>query len=60
MQIPGGDTQQRAMELVPEGSEIKSISSSPKEITSVIGFISRLIGFDFTFIEGTMKINSAH
>ena len=54
LQIPGGDTQERAMKLVPEGSEIKSIDSSPKDITSVIGFINRLIGFDFTFINGTI------
>jgi len=55
LQIPGGNTQERAMELVPEGSEIKNIDSSPTDVTSVIGFINRLIGFDFTFINGTMN-----
>lgn len=55
LQIPGGDTQERALKLVPEGAEIKNIDSSPKDVTSVIGFINRLIGFDFTFINGTIK-----
>lgn len=55
MQFPGGDTQKRAMELVPGDSQIISVSSSPTDTTSVIGFISRLIGADFTFINGTTK-----
>jgi hypothetical protein len=55
LQIPGGDTQKRAMELVPEGSEIKNIDSSPKDLTSLIGFLNRIFGFDFTFISGTTK-----
>lgn len=52
LQIPGGDTQQRAMELVPEGSDIVTITSSPKDTSSLIGFINRLIGIDVTFING--------
>jgi len=55
LQIPGGDTQKRAMELVPEGSEIKTINSAPKDVTSLFGFINRLIGIDITFINGTTK-----
>ena len=55
LQIPGGDTQKRAMELVPEASEIKTINSSPKDVTSLIGFLNRLIGVDFTYINGTIK-----
>lgn len=55
LQIPGGDTQKRAMELVPKGSEIKNMNSSPKDVTSVIGFINRLIGIDSTSISGTTK-----
>lgn len=54
-QIPGGDTQERAMALVPEGSEIKTINSAPKDITSLLGFINRLIGLDITFINGTIN-----
>lgn len=55
LQFPGGDTQKRAMALVPENSQIITVSSSPTDTTSVIGFISRLIGADFTFINGTIK-----
>jgi hypothetical protein len=55
MQIPGGDTQKRAMALVPQGAEVKTIASSPTDLASVIGFINRLIGIDFTFINGSQK-----
>lgn len=55
LQIPGGDTQKRAMGLVPKDSQIITVNSSPTDVTSLIGFISRLIGADFTFINGTMK-----
>jgi hypothetical protein len=53
IQIPGGDTQKRAMALVPQGAEVTTIASSPTDLTSVIGFINRLIGVDFTFINGS-------
>lgn len=53
LQIPGGDTQARAMALVPEGGEITTINSSPKDTSSLIGFINRLIGVDITFINGS-------
>ncbi|MGE3481722.1 MAG: tRNA modification GTPase [Gammaproteobacteria bacterium] len=52
-QIPGGDTQQRAMELVPEGSDVVTMTSTPKDTSSLIGFINRLIGIDITFINGS-------
>jgi hypothetical protein len=55
LQIPGGDTQQRAMELVPEGGEITTIDSTPKDVTSLLGFINRLIGIDITFINGSTR-----
>lgn len=55
LQIPGGDTQERAMKLVPEGAEIETINSAPKDPTSLIGFINRLIGIDITFINGTIN-----
>lgn len=54
-QIPGGDTQKRALALVPPNSQIITVNSSPKDVTSVIGFISRFIGADFTYINGTIK-----
>lgn len=53
VQIPGGDTQQRAMALVPDGGDIKTINSSPKDTSSLIGVINRLIGIDITFINGS-------
>jgi len=55
IQIPGGDTQKRALELVPEKSQIITVNTSPTDVTSLIGFINRLIGVDFTFISGTEK-----
>jgi len=54
-QIPGGDTQKRAMELVPKDSQIITVNSSPNDVTSLIGFINRLIGADVTFVNGTIK-----
>jgi hypothetical protein len=58
LQIPGGDTQKRALALVPENSQIITVNSSPNDVTSAIGFISRLIGVDFTFINGTLNKSS--
>jgi hypothetical protein len=55
LQIPGGDTQKRAMELVPKNSQIITVNTTPTDVTSLIGFITRLIGADFTFISGTTK-----
>jgi len=55
LQIPGGDTQQRAMDLVPEGSDVITMTSSPKDTSSLIGFINRLIGIDITFVNGSTK-----
>lgn len=55
LQIPGGDTQKRAMELVPAASEIKTLNSSPNDVTSVVGFLTRLLGFDITVINGTIS-----
>lgn len=59
LQIPGGDTQQRAMALVPEGGEIQTISSAPKDTSSLIGVINRIIGIDITFINGSTKKEAA-
>lgn len=48
LQIPGGDTQKGALELVPKDSKIITVNSTPTDVTSLIGFITRLIGADFT------------
>ena len=55
LQIPPRDTQEKAMELVPQKATIKTVSSAPKDLTSVTGFINRLIGIDYTSIEGTIN-----
>ncbi len=55
LQIPAEDTQKRAMELVPKGSEIKTVNSSAKDLTSLTGVLNRLLGFDYTYINGTTK-----
>ena len=55
LQIPGGDTQKRAMELVPKGGEITTINSMPNDLTSVISVINRIIGIDITTIDGTIS-----
>jgi len=55
LQIPGGDTQKRALALVPKDSQIITVNSTPTDVTSLIGFITRLIGADFTFVNGTVK-----
>ena len=55
LQIPGGDTQKRAMALVPERSEVKTISTSPIDTTSFFGVLNRILGIDVTFINGTIK-----
>jgi hypothetical protein len=47
------------MALVPENSQIITVNSMPTDTTSLIGFISRLIGVDFTFINGTIKKDRA-
>ena len=54
-QIPGGDTQKRALALVPKDGQIITVNSTPTDVTSLIGFITRLIGADFTFVTGTVK-----
>ena len=55
LQIPGGDTQKRAMALVPVGGEIKTITSAPTDLTSFIGVVNRIIGVDMTTIDGTIR-----
>jgi hypothetical protein len=58
-QIPGGDTQKRALALVPQGGEIVTLTSSPKDLTSVLGFINRLIGVDITSVSGLITAHGS-
>jgi hypothetical protein len=55
LQFPGGDTQERAMELVPVGGEVETLISTPNDVTSMIGFFSRIFGIDYTTVNGTIK-----
>jgi hypothetical protein len=55
LQIPGGDTQERAMKLVPKGGEITTMNSMPNDLTSLISVINRIIGIDITTMDGTIS-----
>ena len=55
MQFPGGDTQERAMALLPEGAKIDTLYSTPHDNTSFFGVVSRLIGMEHTTINGRIE-----
>lgn len=55
LQIPGGDTQERAMALLPEGAKIDTLYSTPHDNTSFFGVFSRLIGVEHTTINGRIE-----
>ncbi len=55
MQIPGGDTQERALELLPEGAQIDTLYSTPHDNTSFFGIFSRIIGVEHTTVNGQIK-----
>jgi len=55
MQFPGGDTQERAMELAPENAEIVTIKSTVADTSSFLGVLNRIIGVDQTKIAGVIK-----
>ncbi len=55
MQFPGGDTQERAMELLPDGAKIDTLYSTPHDNTSFFGVLSRIIGFEHTTINGQIE-----
>ena len=55
MQFPGGDTQERAMELTPKHSEIVTIKSTVSDTSSVLGVLNRIIGVDQTKTAGIIK-----
>ncbi len=49
------DDQAAAARLVPKGSKIESVSSSPADWTSIWGVLSNIFGFNWTEISGTMN-----
>ncbi|KJY87568.1 MULTISPECIES: hypothetical protein [Vibrio] len=51
LQIPG-NTQDRAMELVPEGATVETIQATNSDTDSVLGIINRIIGIDYVQIAG--------
>jgi len=55
LQIPGGDSQERAMALMPEGAEIDTLISTPDDMTSFLGVLNRIIGLDYTTINGRIN-----
>ena len=55
MQFPGGDTQERAMALVPPGATVTTLISTPNDTDSLIGVLSRLLGVDYTTVNGELK-----
>ena len=55
MQFPGGDTQERAMELTPKNAEIVTIKSTVSDTSSFLGVLNRIIGVDQTKIAGIIK-----
>ena len=55
LQFPGGDTQERAMALLPEGAKIDTLYSTPHDNTSFFGVLSRIIGFEHTTINGQIE-----
>lgn len=58
LQIPGGDSQERAMALVPENAQIDTLISSPDDTTSFLGILNRIIGMDYTTINGRISNNN--
>lgn len=52
LQIPGGDSQERAMALMPERAQIDTLISTPDDMTSFLGVLNRIIGIDYTTING--------
>lgn len=55
LQIPGGDTHERALAMLPEGAKIDTFYSTPHDNTSLLGVISRIIGIEHTTITGRIE-----
>lgn len=51
LQIPG-NTMERAHDLVPEDGEIKTITQTPRDTTSLVGVVNRLFGFEHVRLGG--------
>ncbi len=56
LQIPGGDSQERAMALMPQGASIDTLISTPDDMTSFLGVLNRIIGLDYTTINGRINL----
>ena len=56
LQIPGGDSQERAMALMPQGASIDTLISTPDDMTSFLGVLNRIIGLDYTTINGRIEV----
>lgn len=54
LQVPMEDTQNRAVALVPEGATIETIYSTPDDLTSVLGVLTRIIGISHTTVNGLL------
>ena len=52
LQIPGGDSQERALALMPKHAKIDTLISTPDDMTSFLGVLNRIIGIDYTTING--------
>ena len=55
MQFPGGDTQERAMALFFFLFIVRTLISTPNDTDSLIGVLSRLLGVDYTTVNGELK-----
>jgi ABC-type hemin transport system substrate-binding protein len=55
LQFPGGDTQERAMELVPDNADVVTVKSTVSDTSSFLGVLNRIIGVDQTKIAGVIK-----
>ena len=54
-QIPGGNTQDRAMKMVPKGADVETIVSSNSDTNSLLGVLNRILGVDYTQVNGTLE-----
>jgi len=55
MQFPGGDTHERALDMLPQGAVIDTFYSTPHDNTSFFGVLSRIIGMEHTTITGRLE-----
>lgn len=58
LQFPGGDTHERALEMLPEGAIIDTFYSTPHDNTSLFGVLSRIIGMEHTTITGRLDTST--